>query len=420
MAADTRWQDATDPLREFRQLFSLAGDVIYLDGNSLGLLSVPAEQAVLRMLASWKSRAIEGWTQGAEPWFTLAEQLGARIAPLVGALPGEVIVANTTTVNLHQLLATLFSPQNGRQKILVDPLCFPSDLYAIQSHLRLRGLDPDSDLVVAPCRDNLLLEEDDLIAAMTAEIALAVLPAVAYQTGQLLDIPRLTRAAHARGLLIGFDCAHSIGSVPHMLHDWNVDFAFWCHYKYLNAGPGSIGGLSLHQRHFGRAPGLAGWFSSDKDRQFDMADRLTPALHAGALQIGTPCMLSMAPLIGSLEIFEQAGLERLRRKSLDLTDCLIALTDDRLSRYGFQVVTPRARARRGGHIALSHPEARRIALALKAVGVVPDFRPPAILRLAPVALYNSFSDCRGAVDRLTQIMESRAYEEYPATRSRVT
>ncbi len=230
----------------------------------------------------------------------------------------------------------------------------------------------------------------------------------------------LTAQAHRRNILIGFDCSHSIGSVPHDFDAQDVDFAFWCSYKYLNGGPGASGGLYLNRRHFGRAPGLAGWFGSAKERQFDMGGELHAASHAGALQIGTPNILSMAPLQGALELFAQAGINALRRKSLLLTDFLMRMADAELGSAGVSIVNPREAHRRGGHVALQHPEAMRICRALRAQGVVPDFRPASIIRLAPAPLYNSFTDCRRAVQILSKILQQRTYETYATTREMVS
>jgi kynureninase len=407
-ARDAALRDAGDALSPLREQFYTQPGQIYLDGNSLGLLSHPAESALLRALEEWKTRAIGGWTEGPEPWFWMAEELARLTAPLVGAEPKEVSVTGSTTVNLHQLLATLFRPEGTRAKLLVDALCFPSDGYAAESHLRLRGLDPKKHLVRVRSRDGLSLAEDRIIAGMDESVALAVLPSVVYTSGQLLDMERLTSAAHERGVLIGFDCSHSVGVIPHRLSEWGVDFAFWCGYKYLNGGPGATAGLYLNRRHWG-LPGLAGWWGCDKQRQFEMSAEFHPAAGAGALQIGTPHILSMAPLRGSLQMIAEAGPERIRTKSLALTGMLLDLAEELLTPYGFAIGTPREAERRGGHVALLHPEASRICRALRAEGVVPDFRPPNIVRLAPVPLYTSFSECVEAVRRLVHVMETGSY-----------
>ncbi|MES2462478.1 MAG: kynureninase [Armatimonadota bacterium] len=410
---EARLRDRDDPLSSFKSHFyGLEGGAIYLDGNSLGLLSREAEAAALQALDQWKRLGVEGWSEASPAWFTLPEQIAAQVAPLVGASENEVIVTGSTTVNLHQLLATLYDPTNAeRPKILADALAFPSDIFAIESHLRLRGLDPERHLVKVPSRDGFLLTEDDILAAMTPDVQMAVLPAVVYTSGQLLPLQRITAEARRRGILIGWDCSHSIGAVPHSFDDWDIDFAFWCHYKYLNAGPGAVGGLYLNRRHFGKAPGLAGWFSSRKERQFDMTHTLSPADGAGGLQIGTPHILSLAPLSGSLTLHEYAGMDRLRTKSLALTDFLRQAIIQELSAFGVTIVTPAHDDQRGGHLALVHPEAAQISRALRKAGVIPDFRPPNIVRLAPVPLYTSFADCWEAVSRLRRILENDTYRE---------
>ncbi|MDQ3656432.1 MAG: kynureninase, partial [Chloroflexota bacterium] len=319
--------DAADPLRDFRDRFHIPEGTVYLDGNSLGLLSRDAERAVLAALESWKVQGIAGWLAADPPWFTLGEDLGTRMAALVGAAPESVIVTGTTTVNLHQMLGTFYRPEGNRRKILATALDFPSDVYAMQSQIRQRGGDPARDLVLVPSRDGRTIDEDDLIAALTDEVALAILPSVLYRSGQLFDIPRLTRAAHAAGVVIGFDCAHSAGALPHRFDDWDIDFAIWCSYKYLNAGPGAVGALYVHPRHFGTDPALAGWWGYRKDRQFDMVYEWAGAEGAGAFQISTIPLLSAAALMGSLAIFEEAGIGVIRRKSLAQTDYLIGLIE---------------------------------------------------------------------------------------------
>jgi kynureninase len=411
--------DLHDDLAAYRDRFYRPAGMVYLDGNSLGLLSSQAEDTVLRILEDWKRLGIDGWMHAESPWFYMAEEIGAGMAGLLGAKPNEVIASNSTTVNLHQLLATLYQPSDGRTKILTDALSFPSDLYAIKSHLMLRGRSVEVDLITIAPTSELLLEEDHIIAAFSDKIAVIILPAVVYTTGQLLDIERVTRAAHEKGILIGWDCSHSIGAVPHSLDEWDVDFAFWCTYKYLNGGPGATGGLYLNRRHFGSEPGLAGWFSSAKNSQFDMSSDPQFSECAGALQIGSPNILSMAPLLGSLEIIQEARIARLREKSLKLTDYMMALAELLLKQHGFAIVTPVDNRRRGGHVALVHSEAVRICKALRAAGIVPDFRPPNIVRLAPAPLYNSFSDCLAAILQIGNIMNKRLYDQYSTGRELV-
>ena len=425
--AGARRLDAADPLASFRARFYLPpGAPVYLDGNSLGLLSIDAETSVRRVLDDWKTLAIGGWLDAAPPWFTLAESLAARMAALLGAQPGEVAVTNSTTVNLHQLLATLYQPsgQGERTKILAFAGEFPSDLYAITSHLRLRGLDPAEHLTLFPAGADGFIDETALADTLAGDgtLQMAVLPSVAYMTSQWLDLRALTAAAHAGGVRIGFDLSHSVGAVPHALSADGVDFAFWCHYKYLNAGPGAVGGLYLHARHAERLPGLAGWWGAHKDSMFDMAREMTPAHGAGGLQVGTPPILGLAALEGALDLIEAAGMARLREKSMRLTTYLMTQIEARLpmgGADGFRFANPQEDWQRGGHVALVHREAARLCRALRDAGVMTDYRPPDIVRLAPVALYNSFEDCYVAVERLAEIFEGRTYEKYPVERALV-
>ncbi|MDQ2652257.1 MAG: kynureninase, partial [Chloroflexota bacterium] len=298
------------------------------------------------------------------------------------------------------------------RKIVATELDFPSDIYAIQSQIALHGGDVADDLVRVPSRDGRTIDEDDLIAALTDEVALAILPAVLYRSGQLLDMPRLAAVARERGILLGFDCAHSAGAVPHQFDAWGVDFAFWCSYKYLNAGPGATGGLYVNRKHWQTGPGLAGWWGSHKARQFDMRHQFEGAESAGAWQISTPPLLATAPLRGALRLFHQAGLEALRAKSLAqtayLADLLIA-SGLGASPYGFTLGTPAAPEQRGGHLAVEHPEASRISRTLRARGIVPDFRAPNVIRLAPVPLYTTYHEIWQTVQALREIMDTGAH-----------
>lgn len=404
--------DQNDELSRYKDEFYLNEGQIYMDGNSLGLLSKRAEKSLLDVLDAWKIHGIDGWTKGEHPWFYLSEHLGERVAQLVGAKAKEVVVTGSTTTNLHQLVSTFYQPEGNRTKILADELNFPSDIYALKSQLKLHGLDPNEHLIRVKSRDGRTLNEEDLIEAMTDEVALVILPTVLYRSGQLLNIERITNAAHERGIKIGWDACHSIGAIPHDFHDLGVDFAYWCHYKYVNSGPGGVAGLFVHEKHFGTEPGLAGWFGSDKTKQFDMEHDFTPSESAGAFQIGTPHLLSVAPLIGSLELFEEAGINAIRQKSLRATEYLMYLVNEFLSDFNFTVGNPTDDARRGGHVCLEHAEAASICKALKANGVVPDFRAPNVIRLAPVAFYVSYQDVYKTVKIIKDIMENEIYKQY--------
>jgi kynureninase len=408
--------DAQDSLKETRNRFYLNSEEIYMDGNSLGLLSKDAEKTLLRVLEEWKTLGIHGWMKAKIPWFYYAEELAKLQAPLLGSEAEEIILHSSTTVNIHALLATFFQPDERKNKILMDDLTFPSDRYAVESQLQLKGLDPETHLVLVRSQDGKSLEENDIIAKMRDDVAVAFLPSVLYRSGQLLDMELLADEAHRRNILIGFDCAHSIGAVPHHLSAWDVDFACWCNYKYLNNGPGGVAGLYVNKKHVDRCPGLAGWFGYRKDKQFDLLNHFEPARGAGALQIGTPHLLSLAPLEGSLHIFQEVGIQKVREKSLQLTEYLMFLIDEDLSPYGFRIGTPREAKRRGGHVALEHDDAIRINEALKARGVVPDFRFPNVIRLAPIALYTSFREVWKVVQILKEIMDNNEYEKYTRKR----
>ena len=411
--------DGVDPLKGIRQEFYLNDEVIYMDGNSLGLFPKAAEASLLRVLEDYKRMGIDCWTKTNPQLFLYQDHLGALMASLVGASPEEVTIMSNTTLNLHSMIATFYKPSAERFKILVDDLTFPTSRYAIESQLRLKGLSPEEALKEVKSLDGRTLDEAMLIEAMTENVAMAVFPSVLYRSGQLLDVARLTQAAHERGIIIGFDCCHGVGAVPHEFSKWDVDFAVWCTYKYLNGGPGSNAALYLNKRHFGLHPGLAGWQGYVKDKQFDLLNTFEPVRNAGGWQSGTQNIFSMAPLEGSLELFNSVGVEKIREKSLKLTDYLMALIDDKLTGYGFSVGNPREAHRRGGHVALEHPDAVRINQALKDNGVMPDFRAPNVIRLAPIALYTSFTEVFRVVETLVRIMDEKLYENYSSKRGTV-
>ncbi|GHF93851.1 kynureninase [Deinococcus piscis] len=372
---------------------------IYMDGNSLGLMPHAAKRAVESRLADWAELAVVGWDR----WFGLSEALSPALSRLVGARPEEVIATGSITTNLHLLLPTFYRPQGQRRHLLATELDFPTDLYAMRSWADLNG----AELRLIPSRDGHTLHPDDIAAAITGEIALVLLPTVLYRSGQLLDVARWTAHAHAQGCVVGWDAAHSIGAVPHQFHDWDADFAVWCSYKYLNAGPGAPGGLFVHERHLGTVPALRGWWGNDKASQFKMANDYERGEGAGAYQLGTPPILSLAALEGALEVYDGVDLAQLRARSLELTGLLLTLADEQLPEM--QVITPRAEAERGGHISLQWEHNRQVSLALRARGIVPDYREPGILRLAPIPFYNSEADVRGTVQAIREIIDSGEY-----------
>ena len=414
--------DSEDPLTKFRQRFHVPAEYIYMDGNSLGLLCKDSENSLQNVLDDWRTLGIEGWLNGRRPWFYLAEQIGAMCSNLVGAEPDEVILTGTTTLNIHQLVNTFYEPHKSRRKIIAAELDFPSDIYALRSILKLRGMNPDKDLILAPNVNGRFLNEAKIVELMNDEVEMVFLPSVLYRSGQLLDLQYLTEEAHSRGILIGFDCCHSVGAVPHFFDKWGVDFALWCGYKYLNGGPGSTAFLYVNKKHFGHEPALAGWFGSVKEKQFDMSLTLEHSQNAGGWQISSPAILSAAPLEGSLRILFEAGISAIRAKSLKMTSYLMSLVDNTLSAnaFNFMIGTPREEERRGGHVAIEHKEALRITEALRRRGVIPDFRPPNIIRIAPIPLYNTYRETWQVVQHMKEIVEKREYESYSNERKAIS
>jgi len=416
---DARRLDREDPLSEFADRFQVPAD-LYMDGNSLGPASAESVAAVERAIEQWRKQGIEAWTDAEPDWWHYGEDLGDRLAPLVGADGPEVCAANSTTVNIHSLLGT-FIEKAEDPGVLVNDLDFPTDHYAIRAQLRARGYDPDEHLYLVESRDGRTVDHADVERALaTEDVGVLFFPSVLYRSGQLFDVERLARAAHEHGAYAGFDVAHSVGVVPHELRAADVDFAVWCHYKYVNAGPGAIAGLYLAEEHFGSTPGLPGWWGHEKETMFEMRPTYTPARSAGAYQIGTVNVLSAAPLYGALEVIHDAGIDRIREKSVALTEYLIDLADDRLAPLGYAVGTPRDPDARGGHVALEHEAAVRVSEALRDRGVVVDFRPPNVVRVAPSPLYTSFEDVYDAVEHLRAVVDEELYREYDAPEGEVT
>lgn len=405
-------KDRLDPLASLREHFYTKEGQIYMDGNSLGLCSRDAEQAVLRAVEDWKTYGIGIWTGAQTNYFLYHDVIGAKLARLIHAKPEEVTVCGNTTLNVHQCIATFWKPTGKRYRILIDNLNFPTDRYAVTSQIQTRGMDPQDVLKVVESRDGKTLSEEDLIEAMTEDVALVLLPSVLYRSAQLLDMKRLTEAAHSRGILIGFDLCHSIGNIDHDFEAIDCDFALWCNYKYLSGGPGAVAGLYINSRHFDKGPGLAGWWGNRKDTQFELRDTFEAADNAGGWQTGTGSVLSLAAVDGALDVYNGIEMKDVRAKSLDLTGYLMYLIEEELQGLGFTIGNPRVDAGRGGHVALEHPEAARINEALKAAGVVPDFRYPNVIRLAPVPLYVRYVDVYDMVQILKKIMDEKAYLAY--------
>ena len=435
--------DDADPLAALRDRFDVP-DRAYMDGNSLGPISTDAREALSRVVEQWADLGVRGWTDAEPEWFTCGERLGDRLAPYVGADPDEVVVANSTTVNVHTLLGsfldrlpgtpaptdrarlpdgTLAGPDEAAPAVLVNDLDFPTDHYAVRAQLRQRGIDPDRKLRTVASPDGRTIPTTAVADALARheDVGVVFMPAVLYRSGQLLDVRRIAELAHDHGALVGVDCAHSVGVVPHDLADAGVDFAVWCSYKYLNAGPGATAGLYVARRHHGTTPALAGWWGHEKETQFEMRTTFTPADGAGAWQIGTVPMLSAAPLAGALDVLDDAGIDRVREKSLSLTGYLLALVDELAAAgYEFEVGTPREPSRRGGHVAVEHPDAARVAEALTDRGVVVDYRPPNVVRVCPAPLYTSHADVLAVARTLRSVVAKERHREYDAPDGGVT
>jgi kynureninase len=396
--------DSEDALAGFRSRFELPragnGEAVYLTGNSLGPLPVAAREALEAELGRWAALGVDGWFEGPSPWYDLDDRFLGSLAGLVGAGPGEVAVMNGLTVNLHLLLASFFRPSGSRRRILVERPCFPSDRFVVQTHLRWHGLDPASDLIeVGRLSGSDPIDEaeiEEVLDASGGEIALVLLGGVNFLTGQVLDMPRIVEAARRSGACVGFDLAHAVGNIPLHLHDWNVDFAAWCHYKYVNAGPGAPAGVFVHGRHasnpgFGR---LGGWWGNDPATRFRMQldPEFVPRADAAGWQLSCPPVLAMAPLGPALALLEEAGIERLRDKSRRLTAYLEWLVAQALGGE-VEFMTPAEPERRGAQLSLRLPgRAERIQERLQIAGIVGDFRQPDVLRLAPAPLFNTYHE----------------------------
>ncbi|MGB9152610.1 MAG: kynureninase [Alphaproteobacteria bacterium] len=395
--------DSKDPLASARARFHIpktaAGQsCIYFCGNSLGLQPKTVAAALTQELEDWQNMGVEGHFHAKNPWLPYHEFLTKQIANLVGAKPIEVVAMNSLTVNLHLMMVSFYRPTPQRRKILMEAQAFPSDRYAIASQIRYHGFDPIADLIaLQPRAGEATLRIEDIEQRIEQEgdqIALILMGGVNYYTGQLFDMERITKAGHKKGCAVGFDLAHAAGNVPLKLHDWNVDFACWCSYKYLNAGPGSLAGCFVHERHANNPdlPRFQGWWGHDKQTRFKMPHDFHPIEGAEGWQLSNPPILSLAAVKASLDIFDEIGMSALREKSLRLTGYLEFLLDE-INNGEIQFLTPRDPAQRGCQISLLVPEhGRRIFDALQKAGVICDWREPDCIRLAPVPLYNSFMD----------------------------
>jgi kynureninase len=406
--------DSEDPLRHFREKFHLplgkdGQPLIYFAGNSLGLMPKSAREIVEEELDAWAKLGVDAHHGAGTPWYTYHEALRDPTARLVGAKPLEVICMNSLTVNLHLMMATFYRPTKSRFKILMEEPAFPSDTYAIKTQIAHHGLNPNDALILArPRKGEFTIQTEDivdLIEKHADQLAVVMFAGVNFFTGQLFDIKTITAAAQASGIVVGFDLAHAVGNAPLKLHDWNVDFAVWCSYKYLNAGPGAVAGAFVHERHATntKLPRFAGWFGNDPNTRFrlHLEPEFIPVASADGWQISNPPIFSMAPLRASLEIFDDGGgMEPLRAKSIRLTGYLEFLLAE-IGSKKFTVITPRNPDERGCQLSiLAHEHPKELLKELETAGVKCDFREPNVIRVAPTPLYNTFHE----VWRFTRIL----------------
>ena len=393
---------------------SAGGEWAYFAGNSLGLQPRGAAAAVAQELEVWATLAVEGWFEGAEPWLTAADGLRGSLAALVGAAAEEVVAMNTLTVNLHLLMATFYRPVPERSRIVIEDAAFPSDSHAVASQVRHHGYDPESTVVrLRPREGESALRTEDIVGELErlrGSVALVLLGGVNYLTGDLLDIPAVTAAGHDIGAVVGWDLAHAVGNVPLELSAWGVDWAAWCNYKYVNAGPGGPAGAFVHERHGrdGSLPRLAGWWGNDPATRFRMEPDFVPRRGAVGWQVSTPPVLAFAPLRASLALFDAVGMPALRERSLRLSGYLESLLDVVVAERRVQILTPRDPARRGAQLSLSVLDAQALSARLRADhGVICDVREPDVIRLAPVPLYSTYHDCWRAATALRELLPER-------------
>ncbi len=411
---EAREFDRRDPLRSFRDQFWIpkkadGGEQLYFCGNSLGLQPRGVMAAVEEELEAWRDLGVEGHFKGKRPWISYNELLRGPMAELVGANAHDVVVMNTLTVNLHLMMISFYRPGGQRRQILIEQQSFPSDRHAVESQIRMHGLDPAECLVeIAPSGDERIINEtavEDYLAKNGEKVALVLWPGVQYASGQFFDLKRIVTAAHDAGALCGFDLAHAVGNVPLNLDDSDVDFAAWCTYKYLNSGMGAVAGCYVNQRHCDRADltRLHGWWGNDPRSRFEMGPEFAPASGAEAWQLSNPPILAMAPIRVSLELFQQAGMSALRSKSVEMTAYLERLIRSELA-DSIEIITPSDPQRRGCQLSLrvtaGRDAGRKLFAQLEAAGTIPDWREPDVIRVAPVPFYNRFVDCWRFVDQV--------------------
>ncbi|HUH29534.1 kynureninase [Gelidibacter sp.] len=409
-------QDQNDALASYRNRFHIPKDkhgkeVIYMTGNSLGLQPKATKDYIHQELEDWANLGVEGHTDAKHPWLHYHEFLTESMAKVVGAKPIEVVVMNTLTANLHLMMVSFYKPTPKRYKILIEADAFPSDKYAVESQLRHHGFDPKDGLVLWKARKGEeLVNYDDLETILEAqgnEIALIMIGGVNYYTGQFFDFKRITQLGHKYGCMVGFDCAHGAGNVKLDLHASGADFAVWCTYKYLNSGPGSLGGCFVHERHAHNKDlnRFAGWWSHNKETRFKMRDEFDQLPGAEGWQLSNPPILSMAAIRASLDMFEEVGMEKLIKKSKHLTGYFEYLINQ-LNNKDIKIITPSNQQERGCQLSIQVKNAdKKLHYQLTEAGVISDWREPDVIRCAPVPLYNSYQDVYELVEKLKEILK---------------
>ena len=410
--------DEKDKLKKYKEEFYLP-DYLYYEANGLGPMSRRSEETLKRVADEWKNQLVAGWFCGKIPWFYYPERIAAMEEGLVGAKERELIINGTTTTNIHSVLAAFYRPEGKRTKLLCDSQIFSSDRYAVEAQIRLKGKNPEEELVQVG-GDSPILKEEELIANMTEETALVFLPSVVHSTGQLLDVERLTRAASERGIPIGFDLSHSAGVVPHKLHEWGVDFAVWCNYKYLNGGLGCPATIFIHEKNFDVPVAMPGWHGYVKSRQFQKLPFFEAETGAGGWQHGSPLILNMAPLEGALDMVNEAGIEAIREKSLAMTGYFMELLDALPDDCRIEILTPREEGRRGGHVTILHPASEEITEFLDSGSQITDKLKAAVrekrdsgqeaaadnqVRISFSPLFSSFEDVRQTAENLYDLLK---------------
>lgn len=394
--------DEQDDLKHFRERFHIphadnGEPAIYMCGNSLGLQPKSAAAAIAHELEQWAQMGVEGHFKGDTPWFTYHKAFAEPLAKVVGAKPDEVVAMNVLTVNLHLMLVSFYRPTATRYKIITEVGAFPSDQYALESQVRFHGFDPDAAIIELKPRtgEHTLRTEDILetIAQHADSLALVMMGGINYYTGQVFDMQKITAKAHAVGAVAGFDLAHAAGNVPLSLHNWDVDFAVWCSYKYMNAGPGGVSGVFVHERHAQNPdlPRFAGWWGHNEKERFLMQKGFKPMYGAAGWQLSNAPVLHMAPYKASLALFEEAGMDKLAAKSRLLTGYLEFLLGQ-IQHIKIEIITPKDPAQRGCQLSMMVENGRQIFDYLVSNGVIGDWREPNVIRLSPVPLYNSFQD----------------------------